>query len=155
MTMRLDLTRRTDLATLGLLELARSGGRTKAADLAERIGTTKGFLSHAMTPLVARGWVRSDPGPSGGYALVADPHQVSVLDVIEAVEGPTDASRCVLQDRACAAAGPCALHGPWSAARARLLDELAGTPLATLLDTTPERGTPAQVTPTRTNRRRT
>jgi DNA-binding IscR family transcriptional regulator len=55
---------------------------------------------------------------------------VSVLDVIEAVEGQTDVARCVLEDRACSGGGHCALHVPWSRARAQLLDELATTPLA-------------------------
>lgn len=134
--MRLEITRRTDLATRALLALgdADADRRTKAAALADEVGTTPGFLSQAMSPLVARGWVRSDPGPTGGYRLVADLTQVSVLDVIEAVEGPTDDGRCVLEDRACAVAGSgtCALHQPWVHARADLLGRLGATPLAGL-----------------------
>lgn len=130
--MRLEITRRTDLATRALLALSESGQRTKSAELAETVGTTPGFLSQALTPTVAAGWVRSDPGPTGGYTLVADLASISVLDVIEAVEGPTDAGRCVLEDRACAAHGPCALHLPWSRARSVLADELAASPLDAL-----------------------
>lgn len=131
--MRLEITRRSDLATRALLHLATAGERTKSSALADAVGTTPGFLSQAMTPLVAAGWVRSEPGPTGGYTAAVDAGDVSVLDVIEAVEGPTDTARCVLEDRACAGAGPCALHRPWSSARAQLLDELAGTPLSTLI----------------------
>ncbi len=135
--MRLEITRRTDLATRALLMLdgVDRNERTKAAALAEAVGTTPGFLSQAMSPLVANGWVRSDPGPTGGYRLTADLAEVSVLDVIEAVEGPTDDGRCVLEDRACAASGasgPCALHQPWLHARGDLLGRLAATPLAGL-----------------------
>ena len=100
--------------------------------LAERLDTTAGFVAQAMTPLVTNGWVRSDPGPSGGYTLVADLDDVSVLQVIEAVEGTTDTGRCVLEDRACARGGHCALHVPWSKARTQLLGELADTPLAAI-----------------------
>ena len=132
--MRLEITRRSDLATRALLELARTVERTKASVLAERVGTTPGFLSQAMTPLVAQGWVRSDPGPTGGYTALVDPAALTVLEVIEAVEGPTDTGRCVLEDRPCAAAGLCALHRPWSSARAQLLGELGGTPLSSLLE---------------------
>ena len=85
-----------------------------------------------MTPLAAKGWVRSDPGPTGGYQLTVDLADVSVLDVIEAIEGPSDSGRCVLEDRACGAATPCALHQPWQRARAQLLDELSSSSLATL-----------------------
>lgn len=130
--MRLEITRRSDLATRALLTLARDGERMKASVLAERVGTTPGFLSQAMTPLVARGWVRSEPGPTGGYTALVDPARVSVLDIIEAIEGETDTGRCVLEDRPCAGGGLCALHRPWSSARAQLLGELADTPLASL-----------------------
>lgn len=135
--MRLEITRRTDLATRAFLHLTERGERTKSAALAEAVGTTPGFLSQAMTPLVAAGWVRSDPGPTGGYTALADPTTVSVLDVIEAVEGPTDTGACVLEDRPCSGASACALHRPWSAARGQLLDELGSTPLAGLLTTEP------------------
>jgi Rrf2 family protein len=131
--MRLEITRRTDLATRAFLHLADQGERTKSSALAEAVGTSPGFLSQAMTPLVAAGWVRSDPGPTGGYTALADPATVSVLDVIEAVEGPTDTGRCVLEDRPCAGGAVCALHRPWSSARAQLLEELGSTPLASLL----------------------
>jgi Rrf2 family protein len=129
--MRLEITRRTDLATRALLALAH-GHRTKASVLADELGTTPGNLAHAMAPLVGRGWVHSEPGPTGGYALVTGLRDVSVLEVIEAVEGPTDTERCVLEPRPCRDGGPCALHQPWAAARRHLLDDLAGTKLATL-----------------------
>lgn len=104
----------------------------KAAELADEIGASAGFLAQAMTPLVTKGWVRSEPGPAGGYSLTANLATVSVLDVIEAVEGPTDTTRCVLEDRACMGGGPCALHAPWARARSQLLGELGGTSLAVL-----------------------
>ncbi len=106
----------------------------KAGELAERLDASPGFLAQAMTPLVNRGWVRSEPGPTGGYEAAADPATVSVLDVIEAVEGPTDVGGCVLEDRACGGGGPCALHVPWTRARTLLLSELAATPLGDLGD---------------------
>ena len=131
--MRLEITRRADLATRALLALHATDGRIKAADLAQRIGTTAGFLSQAMTPLVSQGWVGSEPGPSGGYRLLADPADISVLAVIEAIDGPTDTTRCVLETRPCASTGLCALHRPWLRARTQLLAELSATSLAELI----------------------
>ena len=136
--MRLEITRRADLATRALLALA-AGERLKAADLAVSIETTPGFLSQVMSPLVSQGWVRSEPGPTGGYVAVESLADITVLDVIEAVEGPTDSGRCVLQDRACAKSGTCALHVPWQKARAQLLAELAATPLADVTSQPPTR----------------
>lgn len=85
-----------------------------------------------MAPLVARGWVQSGPGPAGGYLAAIDLGEINVLEVIEAVEGPTDSGQCVLEERTCLRSGPCALHEPWSRARSQLLAELAVTSLSAL-----------------------
>jgi Rrf2 family iron-sulfur cluster assembly transcriptional regulator len=129
---RLDITRRSDLASRAVVVLARSGTRMKAAELAEELGTTAGFVPQVLGPLVERGWVDSLPGPTGGYECAVEPRRLSVLDVIEAVEGPTVTGRCVLVDRQCDNDGHCAMHLPWGRARAGLLDELGRTTLADL-----------------------
>lgn len=127
--MRLEITRRTDLATRALLVLTSTGSRCKGSELATQLEASPGFLAQALAPLVSRGWVRSDPGPTGGYLAACDPREISVLDVIEAVEGPTDLAGCVLEDRPCGRGGPCAMHVPWTRARTLLLAELAATSL--------------------------
>jgi len=135
--MRLEITRKADIATRALLALSTNDARSKSSELAELVGTTPGFLSHAMLALVQRGWVRSDPGPLGGYSATFDPEDVSVLDVIEAVEGPTDTGRCVLENRICGEAGQCALHSSWSSARADLLTRLSSISLHRLMSENP------------------
>lgn len=135
--MRLEITRRADLATRALLDLLDEGQRTKSVLLAGRLGTTSGFLSQVMAPLVANGWVQSEPGPAGGYTASLDPHAVDVLQIIEAVEGPTETGRCVMEDRACSRGTLCALHRPWSDARAQLVGELSATPLSSLIAARP------------------
>lgn len=129
---RLELTRRTDHATRALIELDRLGRRAKAAELAEAVGTSAGFLTQTLAALVARRWVRSEPGPTGGYALAVALDSISLLEVIEAVEGPTVTGRCVLEQRACSDEGPCALHEPWLRARSELLESLRRTSLSDL-----------------------
>ncbi|MBW8077583.1 MAG: Rrf2 family transcriptional regulator [Gallionella sp.] len=135
--MRLEITRKADIATRALLALSTNGARSKSSELAKLVGTTPGFLSHAMLALVQRGWVRSDPGPLGGYSATFNPKEVSVLDVIEAVEGPTDVGRCVLENRSCSEAGQCALHSSWSSARADLLTKLSSISLHRLMSENP------------------
>lgn len=110
--------------------LAGTDGRVKGPALADAVGSTSGFVSQVLNPLVRQGWVRSDPGPSGGYTLEVGLDEVSVLAVIEAIEGPTASGRCVLADRPCDQTGTCALHVPWMRARALLLSELAATSVA-------------------------
>lgn len=128
--MRLEVTRKSDLAVRALRVLAETPGRMKGPALAEAVGSTSGFVSQVLNPLVRNGWVRSDPGPTGGYSLAVDLASVSVLAVIEAIEGPTDTGRCVLVDRPCNETGTCALHGAWLRARGHLLRELDATSVA-------------------------
>lgn len=132
--MRLEVTRKTDLAARALVALAGSDNRMKGAELADALGTTSGFVPQVLAPLVARGWVRSDPGPTGGYSLATELGSLSVLDVVEAVEGPTDTGRCVLADRPCGEDGPCALHHAWSRARTHLVNELGASRLSSLVE---------------------
>ena len=128
--MRLEINRKTDLAIRTMNDLAQAGAKVKGADLAVSAGTSNAFLAQVMMPLVRNGWVASEPGRNGGYELIADTNDVSVLDVIEAVEGPTDTDECVLRRGTCSLAEQCAAHAAWSTARAALLETLASTPLA-------------------------
>jgi Rrf2 family protein len=130
--MRLEISRRADLAVRALLELRRTDERVKADVLATSLQTTAGFVPQVVGPLVKRGWVRSDPGPRGGYCLTADLEALNVLDVIEAVDGPTDAGRCVVADGPCGRAPHCALHDAWARARGELLAHLAAQSMASL-----------------------
>lgn len=129
--MRLELTRKTDLALAALRSLAATGRRMSAGQLATAVSTTSTYLPQAMAPMVRLGWVNSQPGPTGGYELNADLKEVSVLQVIEAIEGAVDEARCVLRGGPCAAATACSLHEPWSRARAAMVGELAKTPVIT------------------------
>lgn len=123
--MRLEITRRADLAVRAMALLA-DGRRMKAGALAEALDASPGFVPQVVGPLVKAGWVRSDPGPTGGYRLVVSPDEVSVLAVVEAIDGPTDTGRCVVADVPCNRDATCALHGAWARARAELIEVLDG-----------------------------
>jgi Rrf2 family protein len=128
--MRLELSRRTDLAIRALRRLSAQGGRIKRPDLAANTGTTPDFLARVMAPLVRAGWVASEPGRNGGYALTGDLSVISVLEVIEVTEGLPETERCVLRGGPCPAVAPCALHDAWVEARDALLERLDATPVA-------------------------
>lgn len=138
----MSLQRKTDLALRALDALRRRDGHDghlAGALIAERIGTTTQFLPQVMGPLVRGGWVESGRGPGGGYRLAMSLNQISVLDVIEAVEGPTEDGRCVLRDARCPSDERCALHDVWTAARQRLV---LGLDQLTVLDAFPGGTTP-------------
>lgn len=128
--MRLEITQRADLAVRALVALQSSPDRLKSADLADLLGTTSGFIPQVMGPLVRNGWVRSVPGPTGGYERQRDLDSLSVLEIVETIDGPTDNGRCVVAERSCDAAEPCALHVAWARARHELRDSLGGLRLS-------------------------
>lgn len=128
--MRLEITRRAELAVRALAFLGGTTERVKGSVLADELGTTSAFVAQVIGPLVKAGWVRSDPGPSGGYVNFVNLDEVSVLDVIEAVDGVTDTGRCVVADRLCNAELPCALHHAWTQARSELTKILGGMSLS-------------------------
>lgn len=128
--MRLEITRRAELATRALVLLGRTPERLKALALAEALGTTVSFVPQVLGPLVRAGWVQSDPGPTGGYRCRVALSEVSVLQVIEAVDGATDIGRCVVADRLCDAAEPCVLHVAWALARNELVGVLQPTSMS-------------------------
>jgi len=128
--MRLEVTRKADLALQAMETLDERAARVSGEGLAESIGTSYQFLPQVMSSLVKKRWVRSTPGPNGGYRLLVSLDDVSVLDVIEAVEGTTDNGECVLTGEPCVTIGPCALHGAWTRAREALLAELGSVSIA-------------------------
>jgi Rrf2 family protein len=131
---RLELTRKGDLAVRALLVMAERGERTKSSELADSLGATSAYVPQVVAPLVERRWVDSAPGPSGGYTLLADLDTLSVLDVIEAVEGPTASGRCALDGEPCAERGTCVVHEAWLRARTLLLSDLAATTVSQVRD---------------------
>jgi Rrf2 family protein len=130
--MRLELTGKTELAirAINVLSTQPAGQVMRGEDLADVLDTTKNYLPQVLSPLIREEWVTSTAGPAGGYQLAADNSKVTLLQVIEAVEGPAEDGTCVLKGTPCPDRGPCALHDPWTRARNALLNELAGTSVA-------------------------
>jgi DNA-binding IscR family transcriptional regulator len=74
-------------------------------------------------------------GPTGGYEPVVNLDGLSVLEIVEAIDGPTDTGRCVVADRPCDATEPCVLHVAWGRARRELVASLAGLSLTAVTAT--------------------
>ncbi len=128
--MRLDLNKRTDLALRAMEELCVKESRVAGPDLAEALSTTRQYLPQILNPLVKARWVRSTPGPHGGYELLVALERISVLELIEVMEGPTLDDTCVLNGEPCPRDELCALHGAWQQARDALTKELGSMTLA-------------------------
>lgn len=124
--MRLTVSKRSDLAIRAVRFLAAREGRVSGSEIAESVGTSVPFLSQVLTPLVAEHWIDSRTGPTGGYTLLDSGRAMTLLELIETIEGPIIDGRCVLEDSACDSSDPCALHVMWSGARASLMASLSG-----------------------------
>jgi Rrf2 family protein len=132
--MRLELTKKTDLAFQALEYIAASSNnRVTGAVLADELEITTQYLPHVMAPLTRAGWVHSTSGPKGGYSVDTDLVDVSLLDLVEAVEGEFDDSRCLHLGPRHDSNHRCALHEPWMRARAALLDELEDSALTDII----------------------
>ncbi|MFQ5523214.1 MAG: RrF2 family transcriptional regulator [Acidimicrobiia bacterium] len=128
--MRLELTRKAELAIRAMRSLGDNEELVPGPELAQRLEVSIHYLPQIMHPLVKAGWVHSTPGKHGGYRRKASLASVSALQLIEAVEGATDTGRCVLKGGPCPDDEVCALHLAWSRARAALMAELGRTSLA-------------------------
>jgi Rrf2 family protein len=123
--MRLELTKRTDLAYRALTTIESDPDhRLNGATLAGALDITTHYLPHVMSPLTRSGWVTSTSGPRGGYTLVADLDDITLLQLVEAVEGPIDTSGCLHLGPRHNSGHTCALHRPWTKARTALMAEL-------------------------------
>jgi Rrf2 family protein len=124
--MRLEMTKKSDLALKSLRCIGDAEGELVAGKwLADKLGITTHYLPQVISPLVKAGWVASTPGPRGGYRLIVGLEGISVLEVIEVIEGRIEDQGCVQRGIPCPINDLCALHAPWQTARDAMLAELA------------------------------
>ena len=135
--MRLELGRRADYAIRAAVDLARhaqSGARRKSRTIAEEMDIPSSYVPQILAELVRAGLVTSVAGRDGGYRLARPVGEISLVEVIRAVEGDLGSTVCVLRGGPCRWDDVCAVHVPWARAQNALLDELAETTLAELLE---------------------
>ncbi|MHB8960508.1 MAG: RrF2 family transcriptional regulator [Candidatus Limnocylindrales bacterium] len=132
--MRLELTKRGDYAVRAMLELTRGAGNglLSARRISEAMGIPVRFLPQVLADLQHAGLVEAAAGRSGGYRLARDPASVSLLEVIEAVEGDSRRQSCVLRGGPCGKDGFCDVHGVFFAGQEALLRTLEAATLAEL-----------------------
>jgi Rrf2 family protein len=88
------------------------------------------FLPQVMQDLVRAGLVDGRMGRTGGYRLARVPAAISLLDVIDAVEGDSRRATCVLRGGPCGRDGYCAVHHVFFEAQEAMLDRLSEATLA-------------------------
>jgi Rrf2 family protein len=111
-----------------------------AARLAEYHGVPSAYLAKHLQALAGAGVLDTVKGPRGGYRLARPPAEITVLDVVEAIDGAEPAFRCAeIRRRGPAAVPareytlPCGIHRAFTRADAAWRDELADTTIASLV----------------------
>jgi Rrf2 family protein len=114
-----------------------------APRLAEETGIPRQFVAQVMTEVVRSGIAEARLGRSGGYRLARPARSISVLDVVEAVEGDVGRRSCVLRNAPCGLDGTCDVHEVFMAAQDALIAQLRQATIAELLGRTPAAPAPA------------
>ena len=133
--MRLELTHRGDYAIRAMIALARigDGRRLSVRRIAAEMAIPVAFLPRVMRSLVAAGLAEAAPGRTGGYRLARPAEGITILQIVEAIEGDARRTTCVLRGGPCGRDGHCDVHHVFFAAQAALLDRLGEATLVDLL----------------------
>jgi len=124
----LRISKLTDYAIVMMVELARDGEMLSAYTLAERVRVEIPTASKVLKLLSGSGLLESFRGASGGYRVSREANDISVAEVIAAIEGPIAMTECCVEPGLCSHEDYCELRGNWqriSMAVARALQEVS------------------------------
>lgn len=101
------ITQEADYALRIVSQLAVADTICGAAEIADQTGVPERFAHKILRKLLQGGVVRSYPGAKGGYQLLRDPHELSMLEIIEQIDGPMEISKCADDGYICSRNGSC------------------------------------------------
>jgi len=130
----MQLTRAADYAVRVMVHLAapEAAPRESLPALAKATGAPESFLSKVMQELTRSGLVVSQRGHAGGFQIAPRGRQASMLEVIEAVDGPIQLNVCLGSGKNCPRQGWCPAHPVWIRAQAAMLKVLEDSRVAAL-----------------------
>ena len=135
------LTTKGRYAVTAMVELAlnQGKGRISLAEIAERHGISQSYLEQLFAALRRKGLVDGTRGPGGGYRLGRPRAEISVADVIDAVDESVDATRCGGK-RNCQGDHGCITHDLWEELSAQIRDYLSSVSLEAVVEKARESG---------------
>jgi Rrf2 family protein len=130
----MQINRATDYAVRVMIHLATlpPGSKAQLISLEHATGVSASFLSKVMQRLVHAGFVASHRGNGGGFCLRVDSEKTSLLEIIEAMEGPTHLNVCLASGESCERKSWCGVHPVWERAQATLREVLASVSISQL-----------------------
>ncbi len=130
----MEISRRIDYGIRVILDLATlpQNGRASTQEIAERQKIPAPFLAKIISQLSLAGLVATQRGAGGGVELARPPAEISLLQVIEALEGPIRLNWCAIEPSLCPRDRHCPVHNIWAEAQAQLAELLSRTTFADL-----------------------
>ena len=124
----------TEYAIRGLSEMALRADdqRVMLDELVAGTNLPRDFMAKVFQRLVHAGLLRSSKGRGGGFSLSRPAHEITIMQILEAIEGPQMMDRCVVGLEKCNDHMPCPQHDLYKPIRQRLKDYLNTTTLADL-----------------------
>jgi Rrf2 family protein len=121
----MQITRETDYAIRCVLYLVENPGKIIMVDsIAKDKEIPKSFLAKILQKLTKADIVKSFRGVKGGFRLLRNPDRITLLNVVEAIEGPIAMNSCVLDKSICSLSDSCSVHPVWVDVREKLEDWL-------------------------------
>lgn len=130
------LSKQTDYGFLALAHLAAqpNGACCCAREIAATYGIPPALMAKLLQRLVRRGLLASHHGARGGYQIARPAAQITLREVIEAIEGPMALTECGAPGgHVCAQSGACSVAGPLQTVQKKIVDLLAATTLHDLV----------------------
>ncbi|MGA2112047.1 MAG: Rrf2 family transcriptional regulator [Anaerolineales bacterium] len=131
----MEITRQADYAIRAILYLAeREGdGRSPTNVIAREKHIPPSFLAKIISQLSVAGLVQTSRGARGGVTLARSASEISLLEVIEAIDGPIQINECALDSDDCPFGKDCALSPLWCQLQEELVDKLRATRFSQVL----------------------
>lgn len=98
------------------------------------VGVPKQYLEQILGNLRRAGLVSTVRGAQGGYQLARSPQEMSMLDIIDAAEGPIELSECAGTEHACHRSGTCPVRRVWQRVTDSINNELDKIRLSDMLE---------------------
>jgi len=111
------------------LALHYGNGPVFLKDIAARQEISEKYLGHLITPLKAARLINSTRGAHGGYSLAKAPDEITLAEVLEAVEGNLDLAECVSNSDSCNRIDCCVTRDIWTDISKKILGTLRSTTL--------------------------
>jgi Rrf2 family protein len=114
----MEITRESDYAIRCVLYLSgKQGTVTMVDEVSREMCIPKSFLAKILQKLTRASIVTSYRGVKGGFEIARPPREISLLDVIESIQGPVAMNVCAVDKKACGLSGSCVVHPVWVEAR--------------------------------------